>query len=91
MRYRQRVTRIEEYQRKQPPLSHFRMSVRVPWKLPPSMDQATWLREEVPCTYGEQKCPEMRIGLMLPEKAPSIQAWTERVQTYCARRSGSQA
>jgi hypothetical protein len=91
MRYRQRVTRIEEYQRKRLPLSHFLIPVRVPWNLPPSMDQATWPREEVPCTCGEQKCPEMRIRLMLPEKAPSIQAWTEWVQTYCARRRGSHA
>jgi hypothetical protein len=91
MRYRQRVTRIEEYQRRRLPPSHFVMSVRVPWDLPAGMDQDTWLREEVTCACGQQGCPELRIGLVLPEKAPSAEAWTDRVQTHYAQRQGSRA
>jgi hypothetical protein len=91
MRYRQRVTRIEEYQRRRLPPRHFVMSVRVPWDLPAGMDQDTWLRTEVTCACGQRGCPELRIGLVLPEKAPSPEAWTERVQTYYAQRRGSHA
>jgi hypothetical protein len=86
MRYRQRVTRLEEYRRTRLPPNHFVMSVRVPWDLPDGMDQETWLREAVRCACGQLRCPEMRIGLVLPEKAPSPQAWCERAQQYYAQR-----
>jgi hypothetical protein len=71
--------------------SHFVMSVRVPWNLPDGMDQDTWLREAVQSSCGQRGCPELRIGLVLPEKAPSAQAWAERAQAYCAQRSGCHA
>jgi hypothetical protein len=86
MRYRQRVTRIEEYRRRRMPPSHFLMSVQVPWDLPAGMDQETWLAEEVICPCGERGCPEFRIGLVVPAKAPSVEAWAERAQICYAQR-----
>jgi hypothetical protein len=91
MRYRHRIVRLEEYRRTRLPPSHFVMSVRVPWDLPAGMDQETWLQEEVLCTCGERGCPELRIGLVLPEKAPSPQAWCDRARQYYAQRSISDA
>jgi hypothetical protein len=86
MRYRQRITRIEAYRRRRTPPSHFLMSVRVPWDLLVGMDQATWLVEEVTCPCGQRDCPEFRIGLVLPEKAPSAEAWADRAAAYYQRR-----
>jgi hypothetical protein len=86
MRHRSRLLRLEEYQRRRLPPNHFMMSVRVPWDLPDDMDQEAWLREGVLCTCGERGCPELRIGLVLPEKAPSAEVWAQRAQEYYARR-----
>jgi hypothetical protein len=86
MRYRQRVIRLEEYQRRHTPPSHFVTSVQVPWDLPADMHQETWLQAEVMCRCGQKGCPDMRIGLVLPEKAPSPEAWAERAQAYYAKR-----
>jgi hypothetical protein len=85
VRYRHRITRIEEYRRRRMPPSHFRMSMRVPWDLPAGMDQETWLAEEVTCPCGQRDCPEFRIGLVIPAKAPGVEAWAERAQTYYAQ------
>jgi hypothetical protein len=89
--YRHRMTRLEEYRRRRMPPSHFVVSVRVPWDLPRGIDQETWLQEEVLCTCGQKGCHEMRIGLVLPEKAPSSEAWAERAQAYYAKRGSRHA
>lgn len=86
MRYRHRITRIEAYRRRRLPPRHFLMSVRVPWDLPEGMGQATWLAAEVRCPCGERGCPELRIGLVVPAKAPSVEAWAERAAAYYQRR-----
>ena len=91
MRYRQRVMRIEEYRRCRMPPSHFVVSVHVPWDLPRGMNQDTWLQEDVLCTCGQKGCHEVRIGLVLPDKAPSPEAWAERAQAYYAQRRGHHA
>ena len=91
MRYRQRVMRIEEYRRRRMPPSHFVVSVHVPWDLPRGMNQDTWLREEVTCACGQRGCSELRIGLVLPEKAPSAEAWTARAEAYYSHRRGCDA
>jgi hypothetical protein len=86
MRFRQRITRMEAYRRRRLPPSHFRMSVRVPWDLPEGMDQGTWIEEQVRCPCGRRDCPEFRIGLVIPAKAPSAEAWAEPAQQYCQQR-----
>jgi hypothetical protein len=91
MRFRQRITRIEEYRGRRMPPSHFLMSVRVPWDLPAGMDQETWLAEEVACPCGQRECPDFRIGLVIPEKATTAEAWAEWAQTYYAQRRGCDA
>ena len=78
MRYRQRLRRLEGFRHQQLPSSHFLMIVRVPWHLAAGMDQATWLRDEVECNCGVRGCPTLRIGLVLPAKAPTAAAWAER-------------
>jgi hypothetical protein len=74
MRPRQRLARIEAYQRRRMPFSHFVSIVLVPWERPVGTDQETWLREEVMCRCGRRGCSELRIGALLPEKAPSAEA-----------------
>jgi hypothetical protein len=86
MSYRHRITRIEAYRRRRRRPSHFQMRVRVPWDLPAGMDQETWLATEVICPCGRRDCPEFRIGLVIPAKAPSAEAWAERAQQYHQRR-----
>jgi len=86
MRFRQRIVRLEEYRRRRLPPDHFLTSVRVPWDLPPGMDTDTWLQTEVVCSCGQRGCPEMRIGAVWPDKAPSAEAWGERMQAYLRAR-----
>jgi hypothetical protein len=72
--YKARVRRLEERQRRRcPPGQHFVSIVRVPWDVDED-DQDRWLREEVTSACGCCSCPELQIGAMLPEKAPSAEA-----------------
>ena len=88
MRYRQRVARLEEYRCKRRPPSHFMSVVCTPWHMNGgAIDH--WLREEVACPCGTVGCPDLRIGALLPEKAPSVEAWAERAQQYAHRRDAS--
>jgi hypothetical protein len=87
MRFRHRITGIEAYRRRHTPPSHFLMSLQVPWDLPAGMDQETWLAEGVICPCGRRECPEFRIGLVIPEKAPSAEAWAERAQQHYQQRA----
>jgi hypothetical protein len=64
--------------------------VQYPWDLPDG-DRDRWLREELPCTCGQVGCPLLTIGALFPAKAPSAEAWAERVQTYYAQRRGCHA
>jgi hypothetical protein len=91
MRYRQRVTRLEAYRRRRLPPSHFVSSVYVPWDLPSGMDQETWLRTDVSCACGQRGCPKLRIGVVLPEKASSAEAWAQRARDYYMQRRTSNA
>jgi hypothetical protein len=85
MRYRQRVARLEEYRRKRRPPSHFLSVVCTPWQMDGgAIDH--WHREELACACGQVGCPELRVGALLPEKAPSVEAWAERAQAYDALR-----
>jgi hypothetical protein len=43
-------------------------------------DGAHWLREGMICACGRRHCPELRIGAMLPETAPSEAAWEIRAR-----------
>jgi hypothetical protein len=89
MRYRHRIVRLEEYRRTRLPPSHFLAIVCTPWDLDP-VDEDEWLQTLV-CACGRVGCPELRIGALVPEKAPSAQAWSERVQEYYVQRRGGDA
>ena len=90
MKYRQRLIRLETYQRQRNGRPHHLSVVRYPWDLPDG-DCDRWFREELPCACGEVGCSLLTIGALLPAKAPSAEAWTERVQTYYTQRRGSHA
>jgi hypothetical protein len=90
MKYRQRLIRLETYQRQRNGRPHHLSVVQYPWDLPDG-DRDRWLREELPCVCGRVGCPLLTIGVLLPAKAPSAEAWTERAQTYYAQRRGSHA
>jgi hypothetical protein len=90
MKYRQRLIRLETYQRQRNGRPHHLSVVQFPWDLP-NGGRDRWLAEELPCTCGQVGCPLLTIGVLLPAKAPSLEAWTARVQTYYAQRSGSHA
>jgi hypothetical protein len=80
-----RLARLEAYRRRRAPTNHLLTSVGVPWDLPPGMDADTWLQEEVTCACGQQGCPELRVGLVVPEILAGT-AWSERAQAYYASR-----
>jgi hypothetical protein len=86
-----RLARLEAYRRRRAPTNHLLTSVGVPWDLPPGMDADTWLQEEVTCACGHRGCPELRIGLVVPVKAPSAEAWSGRAQAYYAQRKALDA
>jgi hypothetical protein len=67
--HRRRVSRLEAHQRRAHPeaLTHVLSVVRIPWGEP---DEARWLRE-LPCACGVVSCPNFRIGLLVPDQAPS--------------------
>jgi hypothetical protein len=90
MKYRQRLLRLEMYQRKRNGSPHYVSVVHYPWDLPDG-DCKSWLREELRCAYGQVGCPEMMIGLLAPAKAPSVEAWAARAQAYYSQRKGSDA
>ena len=85
MRDQQQVARLEEYRRKRRPPGHCLRVVSTPGHLDGgAIDH--WLREELACACGQVGCPELRIGALLPEKAPSVEAWAEHAQAYSAQR-----
>jgi hypothetical protein len=90
MRHRQRVVRLEEHRRRRTGRPHHLSVMQYPWDLLDG-DRDRWLEEELPCVCGRVGCPLLTIGALLPAKAPSAEAWTERAQTYYAQRRSSHA
>jgi hypothetical protein len=77
-----RIACLEARQRRQHPAGeHFISVVRVPWGEDSADDLAA-----LSCLCGQVGCPDRRIGRLVPDKAPSSQAWVERVQAYEARK-----
>ena len=83
MRYRARVVKLEEYRRTRRPPSHVLSVVFQPWEEP---DRERWLAG-LTCPCGAVGCPELRIGALLPAKAPSAEAWQARVRQYASRKA----
>jgi hypothetical protein len=81
--YRHRLQALERRQRQlhPPELAHFISVVYQPWEEP---DRDRWLAG-LTCPCGAVGCPELRIGVLLPEKAPSAEVWQERCQEYARR------
>jgi hypothetical protein len=73
MGYKARLQRLEAPQRRTGPVSHFVPAVFSPSHLHEA-GEARWLRDEVICACGRRGCPELQVGVLLPEKAPSDEA-----------------
>jgi hypothetical protein len=73
------------YQRQRHGRPHHLSVVQYPWPLPEG-EQDRWIREDLKCACGQAGCPEMTIGVLVPAKAPSAEAWSARVQQYYAQR-----
>ena len=85
MKYRQRVMRIEAYQRTRLPPSHFVISVCTPWDLR-SMDPTRGCRKSH-LRLWRAGCPELRIGALVLQRKPRVpEAWGARAQQYYAQR-----
>jgi hypothetical protein len=78
-----RVRRLEACQRRlhPPERAHYRSVVNQPWEV---RDREPWLAE-LTCPCGVVGCDQMTIGVIVPEKAPSADAWAARFQAYARR------
>jgi hypothetical protein len=73
MRYETRLKRLEATRRQPGPVSHVVAVAFMPWH-PDEPAEAQWLRDEVICACGRRGCPELQVGVLLPEKTPSDEA-----------------
>jgi hypothetical protein len=82
--HRHRLTALERRQRRQhpPKLAHHLPIAYQPWD---ETDRERWLAE-LRCPCGVSGCPELNVGCILPEKAPSPEAWAEHYQRYARAR-----
>ena len=73
-----RVMRLEARQRRQPRPGdeHFTSLVIVPPDAPSEAWDA-WLTSQ-PCACGRTSCDQRRVGVLLPEKCKSPDAWAAR-------------
>ena len=90
MKYRQLTVRLEEYRRWRNGRPHHLSVCSIPGICPTGI-AIVGFGEELPCACGQVGCPEMTIGILVPAKAPSVEAWAQRAQAYYAQRSGSHA
>jgi hypothetical protein len=60
--------------------AHFIAILQFPWDLH-AEDEERWLAEQLACDC-RPNCPGKRVGALLPEKAPSAEAWAERCRQW---------
>jgi hypothetical protein len=77
-----RLAKLETLLGMAPELRHFVSMVKIPRELPGGMEEDTWLRTEVTCACGQQGCPEMRLGFVLPEKSASPSEWEAETRQF---------
>jgi hypothetical protein len=82
-----RITRLEAYRQIRDGANHFVSVLFYPWALPDDQRDA-WVAEQLACPCTPD-CPGKSGGALLPEKAPSPEAWEERVRAYQAQRRGT--
>jgi hypothetical protein len=76
MRFRSRIARLEDRQRRQhrPGEQHFTSMITVPQTVPHDA-WLDWLSSQ-PCACGKTSfCPERRVGALLPEKCENAEIW----------------
>ena len=76
MKYHTRLIKLEKHCRQRRPLAHFTSVVRVPCEIPDDAWEA-WLASQ-PCACGMPYCDQLRVGVLLPEKRESPEAWEAR-------------
>jgi hypothetical protein len=75
-----RLTRLEAAQRLRSGGKHFINIARYPWPLRED-ELAAWVAEQCQCACSPG-CRGKRIGLLVPEKSSSPEAWAADVQRY---------
>lgn len=70
MRFQRRVTRLETYHSTRQPPSHVISVAIYPYPITDA-ERERWCQEELTCSCGQKACPELRIAILLPEKAPA--------------------
>ena len=76
MRWHSRLIRLEQHCRQRRPLAHFTSVVRVPHEIPHEAWDA-WLMSQ-PCACGRTSCEQRRVGVLLPDKCDTPEAWEAR-------------
>jgi hypothetical protein len=78
--YKSRVKRLEERRRQhRSGPGHFTSVVCVPSDVPDE-EWETWVAGH-PCGCGIVGCPERRIGILLPARGPTDEAWEAAADT----------
>jgi hypothetical protein len=78
MRFRSRIARLEDRQRRQhrPGEQHFSSVVTVPETIP-AEEWHAWLASQ-PCVCGVVGCGQRKIGLLIPTRAQTAEEWEAR-------------
>jgi hypothetical protein len=84
-----RLNNLEVRQRHGQAGAHVIPILPYPWHLD-AEDQEAWLAEQLACNC-QPDCPGKRVGALVPEKAPSAEAWTARAHAYDTQRRGRHA
>jgi hypothetical protein len=80
------LKRLEALQRSRAGVRHRIPVLFYPWDLPDEARDA-WLAEQLACTC-RPNCPGKGYGALVPQKAPSVEAWAQRARDYYQRRGG---
>lgn len=78
------ISCIEAYQHDRASEGHWIPLLFSLWDLPDDA-RHVWLAEQRACACMPG-CPGKCYGALLPQKAPSAEAWAKRAQTYYAQR-----
>ena len=82
-RLHHRLTVMETHAQRLLPDPHFSSVLIYPHHMAEAALE-NWLTERLRCTCHPD-CPGKRVGAVLPEKAPSVEAWAARDQHYAHR------
>jgi hypothetical protein len=71
------LDRLRKLEAAQPPITHHRGVVQVPWGL----ESADYLAT-LACPCGRRDCPERTYGMVVPARCQTAEEWVERYAHY---------